>query len=177
VDRRRTLGGLVAVVAGGAGLVTPTPGRATTDVRSLSVLNLHTGERLSAVYWEAGVYVADVLAALNTVLRDHRTGEVHAIDPALLDLAYALAGRLEARETIQIISGYRSPKTNTALHEASSGVAARSLHMDGMALDIRIPRVDLTRLRDAALTLQAGGVGFYPKSNFVHVDVGRVRRW
>ena len=88
-----------------------------------------------------------------------------------------LTDRLETRETVHVISGYRSPETNAALHARSRGVAAHSLHMDGMAMDIRIPGVPLARLRDAALSLQRGGVGFYPGSDFVHVDVGRVRRW
>jgi uncharacterized protein YcbK (DUF882 family) len=155
------------------------PLRALADLpaRSLAVLNLHTGERLQAVYWESGAYVTDALAAFDKVLRDHRTGEVHPIAPGLLDLAVALSSRLGVRETIQIISGYRSPQTNALLHAASSGVATRSLHMDGRALDIRLEGVDLARLRDAAWSLQQGGVGFYPGSDFVHVDVGRVRRW
>ena len=97
--------------------------------------------------------------------------------PKLLDLVNLLGRKLETRETVQIISGYRSPKTNAALHEASSGVATHSFHMLGQAMDIRIPGVELSRLRDAALSLAVGGVGFYPGSNFVHVDVGRVRRW
>jgi uncharacterized protein YcbK (DUF882 family) len=94
-----------------------------------------------------------------------------------LDLAVMLLSRLESRETVQIISGYRSPQSNAALHVASSGVAVRSLHMEGKAFDLRIPGVPLARLRDIAWTLQGGGVGYYPGSNFVHVDVGRVRRW
>lgn len=145
--------------------------------RSLSLVNLHTGEALKAVYWEAGQYIPDAMAALNRVLRDHRTGEVHSIAPGLLDLVTTLTQRLETQQTVQVISGYRSPKTNAALHQASSGVATRSLHMQGQAMDLRIGGVELTRVRDAALSLQRGGVGFYPGSNFVHVDIGRVRRW
>jgi uncharacterized protein YcbK (DUF882 family) len=150
---------------------------AATPNRSLSVLNLHTGERLRAVYWEAGAYVHDALAQFDHVLRDHRTGEVHGIAPDVLDLATILATQFELSEPIQIISGYRSPQTNAALHEASSGVASHSLHMEGKALDIRMPGVDLARLREAAWALQRGGVGYYPGSDFVHVDVGRVRQW
>jgi uncharacterized protein YcbK (DUF882 family) len=110
-------------------------------------------------------------------LRDHRTGEVHAIAPNLFDLVYRLRGQLDTRATVQVISGYRSPATNAALHAHSEGVASHSLHMLGQATDLRIAGVDLSRLRDAAWSLQSGGVGFYPQSQFVHVDVGRVRRW
>jgi uncharacterized protein YcbK (DUF882 family) len=150
---------------------------ANTPARSLAVLNLHTGERLTATYWEQGSYLADALAAFDKVLRDHRTGEVHPIAPGVLDLALKVSDRLGVRETVQIISGYRSPQSNAKLHQASSGVATRSLHMEGKALDIRLPGVDLARVRDAALALQGGGVGYYRESDFVHIDVGRVRRW
>jgi uncharacterized protein YcbK (DUF882 family) len=111
------------------------------------------------------------------VLRDHRTGQVHPIAPSLLDLVADLRDRTGVSGPVQVISGYRSPQTNAGLQKAGSGVATRSLHMDGKALDIRIPGLELTRLRDAALAMQRGGVGFYPESNFVHVDIGRVRRW
>lgn len=165
-----------ALGAAGASLLAP-PAFAAVQPRSLALLNLHTGESLKAVYWEGGSYVPDALAAMNRVLRDHRTGEVHEMAPGLLDLVSTLVRRLDTPSTVQVISGYRSPKTNAALHNASSGVATRSLHMEGEAMDIRIAGVDLTRLRDAALGLKLGGVGFYPGSNFVHVDIGRVRRW
>src|SRR5690606_22191472 len=117
------------------------------------------------------------LDAVNEVLRDHRTGEVHAIDPQLLDLLSGLAGKLEARPRFQVISGYRSPASNAKLHAKSSGVATRSLHMQGKAIDIRMGGVELANLRRAALGLRAGGVGYYPSSDFVHVDTGRVRQW
>ena len=147
------------------------------DVRSLSLLNLHTGERLTAAYWEAGSYIPDAMQALAQVLRDHRTGEVHPMDAGLLDLVTRLRMALETEATVHVLSGYRSPRANEALRHASSGVAKRSLHMDGMAMDLRLPGVDLARVRDAAWGLQGGGVGFYPGSDFVHVDVGRPRRW
>lgn len=173
-DRRRLLAGLAC---GSASLLTPLRALADAPARSLTVLNLHTGERARATYWEAGAYVRSALEEFDKVLRDHRTGEVHSMAPTLLDLAVAVSNRLDVRETIQIISGYRSPQSNAALHRASSGVATKSLHMDGKALDIRIAGVDLPRLRDAAWSLQRGGVGYYPASDFVHIDVGRVRRW
>jgi uncharacterized protein YcbK (DUF882 family) len=143
----------------------------------VAFINLHTGESLSATYWEAGAYVPDALQALNHLLRDHRTGEVHEIAPSLFDLVVALRERLETSAVVQVVSGYRSPATNASLHARSDGVATHSLHMRGQATDLRIAGVDLGRLRDAAWALQGGGVGFYPTSQFVHVDVGRVRRW
>lgn len=145
--------------------------------RTLSFHNLHTGEALSIEYWQNGAYAADACAAIDQILRDHRTGEIHAIDTRLLDLLHELSGQLETRAPFQVISGYRSPHTNAALADASSGVARGSLHMQGLAIDIAIEGVPTTMLRDAALGLARGGVGFYPNPGFVHVDVGRVRRW
>ncbi|MGZ3375107.1 MAG: DUF882 domain-containing protein [Phenylobacterium sp.] len=167
------LGGL------GLGALAAAPAARAADLapRALSLLNLHTGERLNATYFEAGAYVPDALAAMDRLLRDFRTGTSHPMAPNLLDLVATLGERLGTRETIHVISGYRSPQTNAALHAHSDGVAAHSLHMEGMAMDIRIPGVALDHLRDAALSLQRGGVGFYPGSDFVHVDVGRIRRW
>jgi uncharacterized protein YcbK (DUF882 family) len=179
MERRQLLaGGLALATAastnlwGSRALAFPEP-----DVRRLGFLNLHTGETLDVAYWEGGAYIPDAMQAVNHVLRDFRTGDVHSIEPRLLDLLTALSGKLEARERFDVISGYRSPLTNAALHERSAGVAAKSLHMEGKAIDIRLAGVALPRLRDAALSLQVGGVGFYPTSDFVHVDVGRVRRW
>jgi len=110
-------------------------------------------------------------------LRDHRTGDHHSMDPALFDLLHQVQARLECRGEFQIISGYRSPKTNKMLRRNSSGVAKRSMHMDGKALDIRLEGCDLKQLHRAAKSLKAGGVGLYTRSNFVHVDTGRVRYW
>ncbi len=145
--------------------------------RSLSFHNLHTGESLKAVYWADGSYVPGSLAEINYLLRDFRNDEVKAIHPDLLDLLHAITNRLGTSKPIQLISGYRSPATNAMLHARSDGVAVHSLHMDGMASDIRIPGHDLRELHQVALSLRGGGVGYYPKSDFVHVDVGRVRRW
>jgi uncharacterized protein YcbK (DUF882 family) len=180
MDRRKVLRGamgLAGATLAGATLVGGAARAAAAGPRSLSLLNLHTGERLTATYFEGGDYVPEALAALDRVLRDFRTGEVHPIAPGLLDLVTTLQDRLDTKQTVHVISGYRSPRTNAALHEHSEGVATHSLHMVGQAMDIRIPGVQLADLRDAALGLRRGGVGFYPGSDFVHVDVGRVRRW
>lgn len=165
------------VPANASTLTAPPAARAATDVRRLSFLNTHTGDTFADAYWENGAYVPDAMAAINQVMRDHRSGEVHAIDPRLLDQLHTLRGVVETTTPYQIISGYRSPASNAALHEASTGVATRSLHMEGRAIDIRIRGVDTARLRDAALGMSAGGVGYYQASDFIHVDTGRVRRW
>lgn len=146
--------------------------------RSLSLLNTHTGERLKeVVYWEQGSYIIDALDNLNHILRDHRTNEVHPIDPMTLDLMAAISRKVGAKRSFEIISGYRSPQTNRALSRNSSGVAKNSYHMQGKAIDLRLPGVPLKIVRKAALDLHMGGVGYYPKSDFVHIDSGRVRSW
>jgi uncharacterized protein YcbK (DUF882 family) len=145
--------------------------------RSLSFYNTHTGEQVKTCYWEEGGYVEDGVREINHILRDHRTGEVYDMDQGLLDLLYLLQARVENTQSFQIISGYRSPKTNAMLSSKSKGVAKRSYHMQGKAIDIRLNGCDLKQLHKAALSLKAGGVGYYPSSDFIHVDVGRVRRW
>lgn len=150
---------------------------AAIPARTLTFQHTHTGEALKVTYWEDGAYVPDALSSVNHVLRDFRTGDVHQIDPHLLDLLTLLKARTETSQPYQVISGYRSPKTNAMLHERSNGVATHSLHMEGKAIDIRVPGVQLASLRNSALGLSLGGVGYYPSSDFVHVDVGRVRRW
>lgn len=147
------------------------------EARLLSFFNTHTGETFADAYWENGNYVPDAMAAINTIMRDHRCGEVHEIDPRLLDQLSALRTAVDTSSPFEIISGYRSPASNAQLAAASSGVATRSLHMDGRAVDIRVRGVELSRLRDAALAMNAGGVGYYASSNFIHVDTGRPRRW
>lgn len=145
--------------------------------RALRFDHLHTGERLSVEYFSAGTYVPDALVAVDHLLRDFRTEDVGHIDPGLLDLLYRLTMATGTGKPFEIISGYRSPATNSMLHQRSSGVATHSLHMTGQAIDIRLGDVPLAALRSASLALRAGGVGYYPKSNFVHVDTGRVRAW
>jgi len=157
----------------------PLPAFASREAaeRRLGFLNLHTGEKLDLPYWIEGDYLPESLAEINRVLRDHRTGAVAAIDIQLLDLLDRVKAALGTAQPFQVISGYRSPASNSLLATNSSGVARRSLHMEGKAIDIRIPGVPLADLRRAGLMLKGGGVGYYPGSNFVHLDVGRVRTW
>lgn len=172
------LAGGALVAAGAASLgISEAFATAPQAPRTLALLNTHTGDRFNAAYWEQGSYVPDAMAAIKHVMRDHRNNEVHEIDPRLLDELSHLNGLVGVAAPYQIISGYRSPATNAMLHANSDGVASHSLHMEGKAIDIRMAGVDLPRLRDAALSMQAGGVGFYPASDFIHVDTGRVRRW
>lgn len=145
--------------------------------RRVTLHNIHTDETLDAVYWEQGRYIPEVMVEVNRVLRDYRSGDVHHIDPNLIDLLGSISTKLESRTPFKVVSGYRSPHTNELMHERSSGVAKKSLHMEGMAIDIHLEDVALPHLQRAALDIGRGGVGFYPSSNFVHVDVGPVRRW
>ena len=144
--------------------------------RALTFENLHTREKLHAEYWSNGDYVPDALAAINHHLRDFRTGDVHVIEPKLLDLLAMLHKTLASNKPFQVLSGYRSPATNAMLHETTSGVLNNSLHMYGMAIDIFLKDCELQHVRDAARTLAVGGVGYYPK-RFVHVDIGAVHWW
>jgi len=161
------------------------PGRAQAAVskrpeRVLSFFHTHTGERLKIAYCCDGIYQPEALAQLNHLLRDFRLDQEKSIDPNLFDLLHELGGTLETDQPYHIISGYRSAQTNAMLRErggAHTGVASSSLHMVGKAIDIRLPGVRLDHLRSAAASLKLGGVGFYPSSNFVHVDTGRVRYW
>jgi uncharacterized protein YcbK (DUF882 family) len=148
-----------------------------TAARTISFHNLHTGENLMTTFWAEGDYVPEALREIDWVLRDFRTGDVKTIDPGLLDLLHTLSGKLDAQTPFQVISGYRSPATNAMLHERSGGVAAKSLHTQGQAIDIRLPDRALADVHRAALSLRAGGVGYYPSLDFVHVDTGRVRHW
>ncbi len=155
-----------------------TPSRASTDAtRTLSFVHTHTGEALSLAYAQGGAYMRAALDRIDLFLRDFRTGEVAPIDPHLLDQLHALATITGSRTPFEVISGYRSPATNASLRAKSNGVAEHSLHVEGRAIDIRLADVPLAGLRDAAMSLQAGGVGFYPRPRFVHVDTGRVRHW
>lgn len=146
--------------------------------RSLALEHTHTGERIDLVYAAAGEYLPQALAALDRFLRDHYTGEIGRIDPQLFDQLHALQSLLRVRQPYQVISGYRCARTNEVLRTTrGGGVASRSLHMDGKAIDIRLPGVPLAEVRDAALSMGAGGVGYYAREQFVHIDTGRIRRW
>ncbi|MXS86366.1 DUF882 domain-containing protein [Nitrosomonas sp. HPC101] len=145
--------------------------------KRLSLLNLHTGERIRTAYWEKGKYIPEALQAIAKVLRDHRSGERHPIDLGLLDLIQHLHYKTGSSKEFQVISGYRSPATNATLAARSHGVAKKSLHMQGKAIDIRLPGIPLNTLRRVATSMRVGGVGYYPESDFIHVDTGNVRYW
>ena len=145
--------------------------------RGLSFYNTHTGEAATVEYCRSGCIVTPSLEKIKYILRDHRTGETKDIDVRLLDLLNTLSRKTSTDVPFHIISGYRSPQTNAALRATSGGVAENSLHLLGQAVDIRLPGLKLRDLYKAAVDLRAGGVGIYPASDFVHVDVGRVRTW
>jgi uncharacterized protein YcbK (DUF882 family) len=150
----------------------------TPDTRMLALVHTHTHEQIDLVYALDGRYLAPALGALNRFLRDHYTGAVGPIDPVLFDLLHRLRQVLGSTGTFEVISGFRGAATNAHLRESrGGGVALRSLHMEGRAIDVRLTGVPLASLRDAALSLRAGGVGYYPHDRFVHLDTGRLRRW
>lgn len=163
--------GSLAAIAGAPVLA------ATRGSRCVNFVHTHTGERLRAAYFQDGCYQAESLAQVNELLRDFRTGEVHRIDPGLLDILFELQVRADRDEAFEVISGYRSPVTNAMLHSRSEGVAMHSMHLEGRAIDVRLPGYVTRDLADHARSLRLGGVGFYARSDFVHVDTGRVRFW
>jgi len=146
-------------------------------VRRLAFHNLHTDEKLHGAYWKNGSYDRAAWAKIDHILRDHYSGETHPINPRLMDLLFDLQGRLNNESRIEVISCYRSPKTNLVLASLSDGVAKRSYHTKGMAIDIRLPGSSLAKIHETALAMKRGGVGYYPASDFVHVDVGPLRKW
>lgn len=144
----------------------------------LRFYNTHTGEKLKSTFWAEGEFDQDALKDINKVLRDHRSNKIAEIDPQLLLLLGQLNGKLDNSKELHVISGYRAPESNAFLRShGSGGVAKRSLHMDGKAIDIRLPGTDLRTLQKAAMSLKGGGVGYYASSQFVHMDTGRVRYW
>ena len=145
--------------------------------RRIALENLHTRERLDVEYFREGSYLPDALSAIEVLLRDFRTGERHAIDPHLMDYLVQVAHTLDVDPAFSVISGYRSPATNAHLRERSTGVAQRSLHMEGRAIDVRMAHVDCATLAARAQDLQRGGVGYYRVSDFVHLDTGSFRMW
>jgi uncharacterized protein YcbK (DUF882 family) len=162
---------------GGLALIGASPAQSATRERALSFYHLHTGEKLNLTYWENGNHIPEALVEINHILRDFRTAEVQPIDVRLLDLLHRVRQSLGTEEPYHIISGYRSPTTNAKLAKNSRNVARRSLHLSGKAIDVRIPSRPLRKVHKAAAAQKLGGVGFYPKSNFVHLDTGRVRYW
>ena len=187
ISRRRLLFG-TALISGGASLMTPlvataaswptAGGNGNGNDKSLRLRHLHTGESLvvSVDQWPA--QDAGIQRRLRHFLRDHYSSDEGAIDPRLVSQLRSLYNLLGTDTTIEVISGFRSAATNERLRKrGGGGVASRSLHLEGRAMDIRLTGVPLAQLRDAALELRAGGVGYYARSNFVHIDTGRVRRW
>ncbi len=173
-----------ATAADGFASLSPTPlTPPPPGPRHLKFRHLHTEQNLEVVYWDGGKYVWDALQAVNQHLSDFRSLEVHPIDVRLLDILFTLQSLTGSKEPYRIVSAFRSAATNTMLAGQSaatngtSQVATRSLHMEGKAIDMRLNDVSLTGLRDAALSLKGGGVGYYPDSGFVHVDIGSVRTW
>ncbi len=171
------LGACVGLILPQSAYANYTKNTKKTGIRQISFHNLHTGEKVKAVYWEKGRYISGALREIDNVLRDHRTGKRHAIDVRLLDMVQLLHRMLGAKKEFQVVSGYRSPETNRLLASQQHGVAKHSLHMQGKAIDIRLPEFSLSDVRKAALSMQVGGVGYYPGSNFIHLDSGQVRNW
>ena len=151
--------------------------RSKDAAKRIALKNLHTSERLDIEYFREGAYLPDALSAIEVLLRDFRTGERHSIDPSLMDYLVEVAHALGVDPAFTVISGYRSPATNAQLREKSTGVAQRSLHMQGRAIDVRMTQVDCAALAAGALNLKRGGVGYYRASDFVHLDTGAFRTW
>lgn len=177
-SRRRFVLGSTSVLA--ASLVSPFSSSnafASVKPRELSFYHTHTGEKLAIEYFDGSVYIPESLSEVNEFLRDFRTEETHPIDPKLLDILHKLKTVTNSNGVFEVISGYRSPKTNSKLRSQSNGVAKRSLHMQGKAIDIRLTGFDTRQLYKLTRSLAKGGAGYYQKSNFIHVDTGRVRFW
>jgi uncharacterized protein YcbK (DUF882 family) len=153
------------------------PGHESQD-RALLLYNTHTGERIDIIYRHGEQYIPDALAKLDYFLRDHRTGDVRHFDPHLYDVLSDLTSAIgHPGGEIDIVCGYRTSSTNESLRAHSTGVAKNSNHIQAKAIDLRMPGIDTLKLRRAALALGRGGVGYYPHSDFIHVDIGRVRQW
>ncbi len=145
--------------------------------RVLRLYNTHTGESLKSVFWAEGKFIPDALGEINKLLRDHRSNTVAEMDPQLLMLLDQVSAKFDNKNVLHIISGYRSPETNKKLAAQSGGVAKHSMHLEGKAIDIRMPGQQLAHVHKAAMALKGGGVGYYPDSQFVHLDTGRLRNW
>ena len=177
-SRRRLIraAGMIAG-ASAAGILRGVAAEKDGGPRRIVLENLHTPDSLDIVYRRGDYFVPDALSSIEALLRDHRTGTHHPIDPALLDYLYDVARVAGVEPAFTVISGYRSPQTNAMLHERTSGVSSHSLHMEGRAIDVRLAGVGCARFADQALSMKRGGVGYYNKSDFVHLDTGRFRSW
>jgi uncharacterized protein YcbK (DUF882 family) len=162
---------------GAAALSTTVPAGSGAAAKRIALRNLHTGETLDLEFFRGGAYVPDALVAIQVLLRDFRNDEQHVIDPKLMDHLYEVARHSGVDPVFSVISGFRSPQTNALLRERSSGVAQRSLHLEGRAIDVRLARIDCSALAGYARDLTQGGVGYYRKSDFVHLDTGTFRTW
>jgi uncharacterized protein YcbK (DUF882 family) len=178
-SRRHFLGCIAKLAVAGAVLTMAPPVLAALpEARSLSFENLHTGKRLDIVYSLDGRYIPEALGTLNAFMLDHYNGRVGKMDPRLFDLLHRLRTTIGFGQPIQVISAYRSPATNTMLRKkGNGGVAKKSMHTQGKAIDLRVQDVSLKDLRDAARRIKSGGVGYYPRDRFIHVDTGPVRSW
>ena len=178
LTRRRLLKGALLAASGLIAARYAGRAEAATQPRRLALLNTHTAESLELDYFAGGGYLPAALSQLNHVLRDHRTNEEGSIDPALFDVLHEVAQAACADASFEVISGFRSASSNEVLRaQGGGGVARNSLHLKGMAIDVRLRGVGCSRLKDVALQLARGGVGYYAKSDFVHLDIGRVRSW
>ncbi|MBX2881397.1 MAG: DUF882 domain-containing protein [Granulosicoccus sp.] len=181
LSRRRflaqTLIGVSAFVCGNALAIPPPDAPRKIQQRELHLINDNTREKLDVIYWKDGAYVDDILGQLHYLLRDHHTGKAALIDPKLYDFLYQLQENLDTTERIHVLSGYRTPETNAYLRKTSLGVARNSYHTKGQAVDIYIPGVDANVIQKAARKLRMGGVGYYSKAGFVHLDTGYARHW
>ena len=175
--QKRAIVGMALVGLVVTATVTPPRDVRAADARQLSFYHTHTQQSLDVVYYENGKYVDSALDEINRFLKDFRTGDIAEMDPKLLDILHDVRNELGSDETFEVISAYRSPQTNEMLRSKSGGVARNSQHVLGNAIDVRLRGVRIEKLRDTALELQRGGVGYYQQSDFVHVDTGRVRRW
>lgn len=185
VSRRKFLGfgALAAGTLAASSIVTPASaaifsrGTQFDGARKISFRNTHTGETFSGVYRVGDKYLPDAFDRINIVLRDFRSNELFPIDPRVMDIIFSVHQMTQKPEPYEVLSGYRCPKTNAGLRSNSEGVAKNSLHMTGQAIDLRLPGYSTKQMRNLAVSLKAGGVGYYPKSDFVHMDTGDVRTW
>jgi len=178
-DRRGFLKAGLAVTAALGFWMPPIEAVAAAPLRgrTVSLVNAHTGDKFKGEYWANGRYLPDAFGDIKKLMRDHRTSDIFPIDPRLMDILYVVQHRLENSNAFRVFSGYRSPKTNAMLRRKGEGVARNSLHMSGQAIDLQLPGSRLSALKKTAIAVKSGGVGFYPRSDFVHIDTGRVRHW